>query len=142
MKNVVKDWISHLTFKQQTVLLSAIRGCGGVPKDDPSKPFVRAFREVVLENAVTEDCSFMGASISIDDVNRFVKSLDCYPMHWLLHFIHAVECVGYGHPDLCTSVWWAGLYGEICRALHVNPESEQGWSQRLVDGPSSDCWKA
>lgn len=141
--SVVQDWVTYMTLKQQTVVLSAIRGCDGAPKDDPSKPFVRALRSTVLKNAVEGPCSFMvGGEISFDDIEVFVKSFDHYPMHWLMHFIHAVECIGYGHPNEQTSGWWLAFYYRICRALHVNVESYAGWTLRLVDGPPSDCWKA
>ena len=142
MKNVVQDWVGGLTLKQQTVVLSAIRGCDGAPKDDLSKPFVRALRATVLENAVDGECSFMGSYIDSAQTKAFLKALDPYPMHWLLHFTHAVECVGYGHPNLAVAAWWENLYLSICNALHFMPESLETWERRLVDGPPSDCWKA
>lgn len=37
MPSVVKLWVSELSFKQQTVLLSALRGCDGRSKKDISK---------------------------------------------------------------------------------------------------------
>lgn len=142
MSNVVQDWVGGMTLKQQTVVLSAIRGCDGAPKNDISKPFVRSLRALVLKNAVEGECSFMEAEISDEEIAVFVKSLDPYPMHWLLHFTHAVECVGYGHPDPATAAWWMQLYFKICDALHMHPETRDGWQHRLVDGPPSDCWKA
>jgi hypothetical protein len=143
MKNVVQDWVGEgLTLKQQTVVLSAIRGCDGAPKDDLSKPFVRALRSTVLKNAVDGECSFMGSDIDSAQIKRFLKALDPYPMHWLLHFTHAVECVGYGHPDHVIAKWWDRLYCDICHALHFKPEDFDAWDHRLRDGPPSDCWKA
>jgi hypothetical protein len=142
MKTVVQDWVSGLTLKQQTVVLSAIRGCDGAPKNDLSKPFVRALRATVLENAVDGECSFMSDRPTVNDVHVFVKALDPYPMHWLLHFTHAVECVGYGHSEPAVAEWWERLYLAICNALHFMPESYEMWERRLVDGPPSDCWKA
>ena len=142
MRTVVQDWVGGLTLKQQTVMLSAIRGCDGAPRDDPSKPFVRALRSVVLKNAVEGECSFMQADISDADIQKFVKAMDPYPMHWLMHFTHAVECIGYGHPNLEIKAWWRGLYYKICSALHVNRESQAEWDHRLRDGPPSDCWKS
>ncbi len=142
MSNVVQDWVGTMTLKQQTVVLSAIRGCDGAAKDSLSKPFVRALREIVLRNAVDGECSFMGSYIDGAQINTFVKSLDPYPMHWLMHFTHAVECVGYGHPDRIIARWWRGLYLDICHALHFMPEDFSAWKIRLRDGPPSDCWKA
>ena len=137
-----QDWLDTLTLKQQTVLISAIRGCDGAPRDDPSKPFVRALRARVLNTAVDGPCNFMGAKITQADIERFLKALDPYPMHWLMHFIHAVETIGYGHPDWAVASWWSKLYRQFCHALHVVPEERCMWDQRLADGPPSDCWKA
>lgn len=142
MNSVVQDWVGEMTLKQQTVVLSAIRGCDGAPKNDISKPFVRALRAVVLKNAVEGECTFMEAEILDKDISVFVKSLDPYPMHWLIHFIHAVECVGYGHSDKAIASWWGLLYIRLCEALHFVPEGFGVWNERLVDGPPSDCWKA
>lgn len=142
MTYVTQEWLVHLTLKQQTVVLSAIRGCDGVPKDDLSKPFVRALRSIVLKNAVDGPCLFMESEISNSDIEKFVKALDHYPMHWLMHFIHAVECIGYGHTEPVTRIWWKQLYRRLCDALHVNAETLEEWDYRLIDGPSSDCWKA
>lgn len=49
--DVVRPWLADLTYKQQTVLLSAIRGCDGAAKEDMNKKFVRAYRSVLLHNA-------------------------------------------------------------------------------------------
>lgn len=139
--SVVQDWVTSMTLKQQTVVLSAIRGCDGAPKDDPSKPFVRALRSTVLKNAVEGPCSFMSDRPTINDIEVFVKSFDHYPVHWLMHFIHAVECVGYGHSNKQISGWWLAFYHRICHALHVGVELYADWALRLIDGPPSDCWK-
>lgn len=133
---VVREWLSDLTWKQQTVLLSAIRGCDGVSKHDPSKQFVRPLRGLVLQNAEpgVEDDTFMHHPDD-DDVDDFAHRLDDYPMHWLVHFIHAVEIIGYKHPDSEVRDWWSDLYTEMCHeGFHMNPETEAQLDRRLQDG--------
>lgn len=59
---VTKNWIKDLTWKQQTVLLTAIRGCDNRPVTDPVKPIIQEYRSIVLHNAVPKentDNSFM-----------------------------------------------------------------------------------
>lgn len=47
-KCVVLPWVATLSFKEQTVLLSALRGCDGIDKEDISKQFTRKFRAAIL----------------------------------------------------------------------------------------------
>lgn len=130
---VVRDWIKELPWKQQTVLLSAIRGCDGVSKHDPSKAFIRPFRGVVLNNAEPGDESdtFMHHPEE-EEVEDFAHDLDDYPMHWLVHFMHAAEIIGFKHPDDKTREWWMNLYEEmVSEGFHLNPEIEEQLDRRL-----------
>lgn len=137
---VTQDWIEKLTFKQQTVLLLALRGCDGILKDDLSKKFVRKYRSVILKDA--GGGQFMEDDISGDDIYNFLKSLDHYPMHWLFHFLHAIQIVGYMHPEKEVWHFWTDLYCDIVEALHLEPELHESMQERLQDGRSSSCWKS
>lgn len=139
---VVHPWVDDLTLKQQTVLLSAVRGCDGVSKNDISKKFVRVYRATILQNAAPQSNGrFMRESITTQDIKIFTKAPDVYPLHWLFHFLHAVEIVGYNYPVLETRKWWRELYLIIVKALHLNPETEKQNNDRLKDGFSGNCWK-
>ena len=138
---VVQPWLDDLTYKQQTVLLSAIRGCDGVSKDDISKKLVRVFRSLILHNAAPGQGRFMHEEITDEDIRAFIKAPDVYPMHWLMHFTHAVEIVGYNYPIEETADWWMLLYFKIVEALHFNPETKEQNDSRLRDGFSNNCWK-
>jgi hypothetical protein len=136
-KSVLQDWTSSLGIRHQGVLLGAFRGCDTAPKQDPSKALVRCFRSITLNcfcgdpakaKTYIEQCSKEETQSRFD---LFVKSLDHYPLHYLMHFIHAMEVVGYKHPDLDVRELWASFYRKMCRALHVNPETEQQMDLRL-----------
>ena len=146
MNGVVLGWVSKCTLKQQTVLLSAIRGCDGVAKNDISKKFVRKYRNVILKDAAPlpekSEVSFMMDAVTDEDIKIFLKQPDVYPLHWLMHFIHAIEIIGYNHPDSEVSSFWLTLYMDMCNMLHVNPESKEQNDERLKDNCLSDCWKA
>jgi hypothetical protein len=122
--------------------LTAIRGCDGVEKEDISKKFIRKYRDALLHNAVPGDIRsrFMETSISEEDIYYFTKSMDHYPMHWLFHFLHAVEILGYKAP-IDIRGWWYRLYLKMVCALHLNIETESAMDCRLQDGVTSDCWK-
>lgn len=131
--SVVKDWLSELPWKMQTVLLAGFRGCDGKNKEDPSKPLARMLRMVILKDA-DPTTSFMDADISemAEHIKKFVGDLDHYPMHWLLHFTHACEIVGYFHPDKEIQLFFLNFYMTICiKGLHMGIESEQQLIERL-----------
>jgi hypothetical protein len=134
MNQLLRPWILELPLQQQCVLMAAIRGCDSVPKEDNSKRILRSYRYTVLHNAkpLTADNIFMVAEVPTPfDVLRFVGSLDHYPMHWLMHFIHAVEIVGYKHPEPDVRGWWGNLYDTLIHNLHVQPETEEQLNTRL-----------
>jgi hypothetical protein len=126
MSSVVRLWVSDLQWMCQTVLFCGLRGCDGVPKEDPSKPLTRALRSVVLNNA-RNDGSFMNLEPPED-----VPNLDQYPYHWVGHIMHAVEIVGYCHPDKNVRAKWVPLYLKFCDALHLPPEPKEDMLKRLT----------
>ena len=142
-ESVVQEWMSELTWKQQTVLLSALRGCDGVPKDDASKKMARHMRSVLLKNAGTEDTSFMTTSGEITDdhwidIGVMRDNIDKYPTHYILHFMHAAEIIGYFHPDRNISGFWCFVYNLFVEAMHLTPETPEQNTFRLRDGVDSD----
>jgi hypothetical protein len=48
MPKLMREWTENLTIRQQAVLVSAVRGCDGAPKDDPSKSILWALRWDIL----------------------------------------------------------------------------------------------
>ncbi len=139
---VTQEWIDILTLKQQTVLLSALRGCDGVAKHDISKKFVRKFRSTILINAEnTNNAEFMKDEVTDEDIYTFTKQPDTYHFHWLMHFIHAVEIIGYNHPNKEISEWWKSFYYKLSDMLHMNPETKEQNNKRLIDCETKRCWK-
>lgn len=132
-ESVVQSWLSALTWKQQTVLLAGFRGCDGKPKEDPSKKLARALRGTILRSAHAGYGRFMVQEFDFQDVMAVASDLDHYPMHWVMHFAHACEIVGYKHPDIKVRGQWLRTYLAIVSALHLNPETEEQLDNRLFD---------
>lgn len=134
---VVRDWIGKCSFKQQAVLLSALRGCDGLGKEDPSKPLVRWYRRVLLHPADTDANGlkqFMGdGSMPRMQMMKFVGDMDPYPMHWLLHFAHGMQIVGIYHPDTTIKGFAHDTYKAIVEAMHMNMETIEQNEERLKD---------
>lgn len=151
---VVQDWLADLPFMQQTVLLSAIRGCDGKPKEHRTKPLVRWLRRCILKSAVDGSVftdpvqpgggEFMrpiwthptmdGADWR-DSMGKYVDDycgdMDDVPMHFHLHFLHATEILGQRHPNLKVRLWWRRTYMKITNAMHLRPEPRAGLDARL-----------
>lgn len=137
MNSVVRDWVNDLTWKQQSVLFCAMRGVDGFPKEHVSKPLTRMYRRTILKCAdLDSKTGFMsGGLLNQDVVDKFLAyELDSYPMHWLMHFMHAVEIIGYKHFDKHTRVFWRKLYISIVSAMHLLPENQERMEFRLRDG--------
>ena len=140
MSSVVKDWVSNLTWKQQTVLFCALRGCDTAEKNDPAKFIVRNLRGTVLNNAGTPDGEFMQyTEVNLVDFTK--NNLDAYPIHFILHVAHAAEIIGYKHPDPEVRAYWYNVYETIVHAFHMNVESVQQMEYRLRDGVDTCCHK-
>lgn len=136
-KCVLQDWVLRLGLRHQGTLLTAVRGCDDAPKDDPSKKFVRCFRAAIL-NAHCGDprkaATFIEACPPAEIEARFQefrRSTDHYPHHYVMHLLHCCEIVGFKHPNPSTRQMWHSFYGRMCRALHLNPESEAQLDARL-----------
>lgn len=157
MASVMQPWTNEISMMQQTVLLTAIRGPDGVPKYGSVKMLLRWLRRCVLLSAIdgrvlTNPCdhnggSFTGPSVVVtgdiaqvkwegfmDTVtDGYLKDLDAIPHHFQLHFMHAVEIIGYKHPDERIRVWWEKLYLRLVHDMHLFPESEADLDRRLGD---------
>lgn len=133
---VLQEWAWSLPLMQQTVLICALRGPDGVPKDTPAKTITRQLRRAILHDARPDgDNSFMasdaGALAFRDLLDEFFADTDRYPAHFLLHLYHAAEILGYKHPDAITRGRWGLLYTYACNAFHMRVELEADLDARL-----------
>lgn len=143
MSSVVQEWVAeNCSWKMQTVLLAAFRGCDGVPKHDISKVFTKNMRASLLKNA-DRDSGFYGTlGFAVTKENKklidgfFIDcskgSLDQYPVHWMMHLLQAAEIIGYKGPDGLND-YWMYFYKAGVSALHLNPETEEQLDERLKD---------
>lgn len=140
MSSVVQDWVSDLTWKQQTVLFCALRGCDTAEKNDPAKAIIRNLRGTVLHNAGTPNAEFMQyTEVNLLDFTK--NNLDAYPIHFILHVAHAAEIIGYRHPDPKIRDYWYNVYAAIVSAFHMNVEEPMQMEFRLRDGVDTCCHK-
>lgn len=136
--SILQDWVTQLGLRHQGVLLTAIRGCDSSPKEDLVKPVVRAVRYQILipfdcEEVLRNSKGFMyyvGAYFS-EDVLKLSKNMDQYPLHFIMHLIHAIEVIGYCHPEYGISSRFYNAYKCLVKALHFNAETKEEMDTRL-----------
>lgn len=152
---VTQAWTHTLTFMQQTVLLTAVRGPDGIPKYGAAKMLLRWYRRCILVSSL-DGCvldnpwdarggSFMGPSYDPLEhggdwprpMNRilgmYLKELDGIPHHFQLHLLHSFEIVGYKHPDPAIRDWFNVAYQRLVHDMHLWPETEDQLDRRLGD---------
>lgn len=134
MGGVVQEWLENCSWKEQTVVLCALRGTdsGGSPV---IKSMTRWIRRTSLNNAAPRktfmrDEGFPGVK---DMAEETPIAFDMLPVHFLGHLMHALEVIGYKHPDILTATSARLAYHGLCEYLHLNPESEEQMSDRLRD---------
>jgi hypothetical protein len=161
-RSVLQNWVQGLSFMQQTVLMTAIRGPDGTPKYGPAKLLLRWYRRCVLLSAMDGKVletpyesgggSFTGPSFSIDPiaqlwcahkidwpgmmdkvVNEYLREIDALPHHFQLHLLHAAEILGYKHPSPSVRIWWNRTYSRLVHDMHLWPETEDQMDRRLGD---------
>lgn len=114
---VLQDWVCKLNFKQQTGLISAIRGFDGEEGESfgySLKDLTRMVRGVILKNA---DSSTKFMSLTPLDKNDVVDTLAKWTeyikdWHWLNHIVMAMHTISLYHYNEYTKLY----YLEVCQA--------------------------
>lgn len=146
-KPVMQPWVCELTFMQQSVLISAVRGPDGLKKHHPIKPIMRWYRRCILYSAFDKNIlndpydagggSFTGPLDPDKELNElysdFFDILDELPYHFVSHFMTAVEILGYKHDIEYIQEWWFEFYKRMAKKLHLGIESEEDLDFRLSD---------
>ncbi len=162
MPVVTQAWTHDISMMQQTVLLAAIRGPDGTPKyGSGAKMLLRWLRRCVLLSAIDGEVltnpynpnggSFTGPSIPEDEVDHWTEGMQVHVMdymrqvdalhhHFQMHFMHAVEILGYKHPDSDIRLFWYLIYLRLVNDLHLHPESKAELDARL--GDTHEGWLA
>ncbi|MHC1599216.1 MAG: hypothetical protein ACXQS5_00105 [Candidatus Methanospirareceae archaeon] len=134
MTYVFQEWLETLTWKEQTVLVLALRGTDMSGSKDV-KLMTRWLRSIVLKNAAPKK-TFMGETCfrDVDDIaNDNPLSFDMLPVHFFGHLLHTFEVIAYRHPDPYIHNIALNVYTDMCKYLHINPETCEEMTIRLKD---------
>ncbi|MDF0540815.1 hypothetical protein PX699_00535 [Sphingobium sp. H39-3-25] len=73
-----------------------------------------------------------------DVVGQYLRDVDAIPHHFQMHLLHAIEILGYKHPDRRIRGWWHQTYERLVHDMHLWPETEAQLDRRL--GDNRDQW--
>lgn len=127
---VLQEWMSELPWKEQSVILSSLRGPDGF-RPGSVKIINRWLRGIVQNNADTST-DYM-KELPFPSLEDFQRDLEYCTMHYYCHLMHSMEIVGYNHPEEKTRVIANKYYSAMVNFLHLNPETKEQLNKRLED---------
>lgn len=137
MSSVLQGWVMELPLREQGTLLTAVRGCDVAPKrpyDSLERRLVAAIRCSFMNPADPREVDIPGSFFSTDiPAPEQLSGIGHYPQHWFSHVWHAVEVLGYRHPDSAIAMKWERFYFAMCKDQHTNPETRQQMIARLSE---------
>jgi len=138
MKSVLKDWVMELGLREQGTLLTAIRGCDLVPKyplDSVEKTFTAFVRCAVMNPFDEREIdSEAGCFMQTNLPEKWKPSIfEHYPLHYVLHLVHALEIIGYKCPDRAFGMQAQSAYVKFVHAWHLNFETKEMMELRLSE---------
>ncbi len=126
---VLLDWVTMLSWKQQSTLLSALRG------PDLAAPAVKRVSRWL--RAATQNCGDSSSGYmrqeELPSSTELELELLFLPTHFTLHFLYGLEIVGYHHPDAGVAEKARSWYTELVQRFHLHPESMEEIDVRLQD---------
>jgi hypothetical protein len=144
MRSVLQDWVVELPLRFQGTLLTAVRGCDDEPKQwsktgvaySPGRRITAFIRFCFMNPAdprevgVEEGAFFMPTPPDPFKPSQFGH----LPQHWYSHVMHALEIIGYHHPDKAIAEQGRALYLSMVSNMHLNPERlVQQWLRLTED---------
>lgn len=138
MSSILQDWVMELPLREQGTLLAAVRGCDLTPKfplDSPERKLVAFVRHTFMHPADPREVDYQpGSFMSADPPPRFrPSSVGHYPLHWVMHIVHALEVIGYRHPDARIQSCCINLYFSFCESFHLPIETFAQMVRRLSE---------
>lgn len=143
MQSVLQDWVMELPLREQGTLLTCVRGCDNEPKlwtktgvaYSPGRRLTAFIRWCFMVPAdIREVDSQEGAFMMSLPPNPFKPSeFGHLPQHWYSHAMHALEIIGYRHPDIVVRANAHSMYLSMVDNMHLNPEKENQMINRLSE---------
>jgi hypothetical protein len=143
MRSVLQDWVMQLPLREQGTLLTCVRGCDLEPKSwtergvsySPGRRTTAFIRWSFMVPADPREVdSQEGAFMMSTPPDPFKPSeFGHLPEHWYAHAMHALEIIGYRHPDDEVQYKAHTMYLAMVDNLHLRPESREEMIERLSE---------
>lgn len=132
MKNncVIQDWVQELTWKEQSSILTSIRG-NDQSFDPRMRSLVRWIRRVTLHDADVNGVFVKHGDLPL--IKDLKQILEYQSVHFVSHLMHTLEIIGYKAVDDTTRNTGVLYYSAICDMLHCNMETKEQMNKRLED---------
>ncbi|MCK5321175.1 hypothetical protein KAJ38_01230 [Candidatus Pacearchaeota archaeon] len=128
---VLLDWMCELSWKQQSAVLSSLRG----PDNSYSPNFKRINKWMrrITQNDADASSSYMKDE-GLPSIEELKRDIEFCNVHYLSHLLQGLEIVGYNYPDSRVAEAAIKCYeGLVHRVLHLNPETKEQLEYRLRD---------
>ena len=139
-ESVLQDWVGECTLKQQTTLLSVIRGSDN--ECVSAKNITKMLRYLILTNA-DKGTEFMSDNIlSTGKVVKYLKDNYGSNKHWVEHIVYAGFVIGKYSSNPYAKRYWLTVAGSVnnwIRKLEVIDKQKQRaidkqkQKQRVID---------
>ncbi len=129
--NVLQYWIEDLPWKQQSVILSSLRGpdtryCSNLKK-------ISKWMRRITQNNADISSPYMEDE-TLPSIEEIEKEAEFCTVHYLSHLLHGLEIIAYKHPNKTISNIAKNYYlGFVDKILHLNPETKDQLEGRLND---------
>ena len=142
MKSVLQDWAMELPLRFQGTLLTAVRGCDEEPKSwtrtgvaySQGRRITAFIRWCFMNPADPREVdSGEGAFMSTPPSPFKPSQFGYLPQHWYSHVMHALEIIGYYHPDNAIRMGSKHLYEQMVHNMHLNIETKEQQMERLTE---------
>jgi hypothetical protein len=128
---VLLDWVKELSLKQQSVLLSSLRGPDNFHYPEIKK--VTKWIRATLQTNADPQKEYMQQE-KLPSPKELEKEIEFCTVHYATHLLQALEILGYNHPEKAVSVLAEGYYTHfISEIFHLNPETREQLNKRLED---------
>jgi hypothetical protein len=144
MKSVLQNWVMELPLRFQGTLLTAVRGCDNEPKSwtrtgvaySQGRRLTAFIRFCFMNPADPREVDAEEGAFFMSQPPKPFKASEFghLPQHWYSHAMHALEIIGYYHPDTLCADSALILYHAMVSNFHLKPESkEQQWTRLTED---------
>lgn len=143
MQSVLQDWVMELPLREQGTLLTVVRGCDTEAKQwtstgvaySPGRRLTAFIRCCFMVPADAREIDVVeGAFMMSTPPHNFKPSeFGHLPEHWYAHVMHALEIIGYRHPNIKIAHNAMWLYDKMVHNLHLNPETKEQMIERLSE---------